>query len=234
MKRALFLVINLLSLSSGFAEPLPIQTPVYLHPQTVVVWDFDNRTAPALTTLPHLDFLKRTLSETMLSALFDVPDIKVLDRTQMREILSEQKLGSGELADVDAKLRLGRMIGAQRMVFGSFMAIGDQIQVNLRAVDSATSQVIYADEYTSGFSSVLDEAQKMAGRLSNKLGGNTIKPAKEQRTALWVEYDGALALADAGRYNEAIEVLKSVLGKDANFLPAERELSVLLEKLSRQ
>lgn len=201
---------------------------------TVAVMDFDDRTVAALTSLTHLDFLKRTLSEAVLTALFEVPDIKVVERIQLKEILAEQKLGSSELADEDAKLRLGRMLGAQRMVFGSFMAIGDQIRIDLRAVDVATSLVVYADECTSDYQAIPVEVQAMSARLSKSLGGRPMQALKGQSTALWVEYDQALALSDAGHYAEAVEVLKSVLSKDKDFSAAERQLVRMLEKISRQ
>ena len=212
---------------SGFAQAAS-QLPV------VAVWDFEDQTVPAATSLTGLDFLKRSLSEAVLSALIEVPGLKVVERLQLKDILAEQKLGTSDLADADTRQRLGRILGAQRMVFGSFMAVGDQIRVNLRVVDSATSQVVVADEGTAGFDRVLAEAQKMAQRLAKVLGGREVRPAKVQATALWAEYDQALALADAGQYAAAIEALKSVLSKDRDFAVAERQLIVLLEKLSRQ
>lgn len=216
-------------MGSAHAQPISAsQLPA------VAVWDFDDQTVPAVTTLTQLDFLKRTLSEAVLGALVDVPGLKVVDRLRLKDTLAEQKLGASDLADTDARLRLGRMIGAQRMVFGSFMAVGDQIQVNLRVVDSASSQVTYADGCTSGYDLVLAEAQGMAGRLSKALGGRPVQPTKAQTTALWAEYDRALALTDTGRYAEALEVLKSVLTKDKDFAPAERQLTAVLEKLARQ
>ncbi len=210
-----------------FAQPVSA-------PPTVAVWDFENHTVSALTTLTQLDFLKRTLSEVILASLLGATGIKVVDRLHLQEVLTEQKLGSSDLADTDTRIRLGRIMGAQRMIFGSFTAIGDQVQVSLRAVDSATSLIIFADQYTCGIDQVLNQAQETTRRLTRALGSSILKPVKDHPTPLWAEYDKALALSDAGRYPEAIEALKNILIKDKDFVIAERQLTAVLERLARQ
>lgn len=228
IQRIVMLMASLVWAGLSWAQPV-----AGTQLSTVAVWDFDDQTVYEATTLSQLDFLKRTLPEAVIGML--LPSFKVVERMRLNEILTEQKLGSSDLADADARIRLGRMTGAQRMVFGSFMAVGDQIRVNLRAVDTATSQVVYADEYTTGYDLVLNEAQKMAMRLSRALGGSLIQPSKVQATiALWAEYDHALALTDTGYYAEAIDALKNLLAKDKDFSSAERQLTAILEKLSRQ
>ena len=201
---------------------------------TVAVWDFDNHTVPAFTTLASLDFLARTLSESMLAALVGVPGLRVVDRMRLHDILTEQKLGASALADADTRLRLGRLTGAQRMVFGSFTAVGNQVQLTLRVVDVATSQVTHADECTADFAAVPAEAQLMSTRLAQAMGGRARAQPKPQTTDAWARYDSALALVDAGQYEQALQALQNILATHKDFAPAERQIVVVLEKLARQ
>lgn len=229
--------IGLLSLC--LLLPLAAQAQTNQKPAatTVAIWDFDNHTVAQLSQLGQQDYLRRSLAQMLLTTLIDIPGIKLVDRQQLREVLQEQKLTSGELADEDARLRLGRILGAEQMIFGQFLILGERIQVSIRSVDSATSQVLFADEFDAPASTVLAEAGKTASRLAKALSG---KPAplnhstQNSDTALWLAYDQALELADAGNFDAAIEHLKALLRQNKDFLAAERLLVSLLEKQARQ
>lgn len=204
--------------------------------RVVAVWDFDNHTVPVATTLSDLDFLNRSLSEATLGALLADPGLRVVDRMRLHEVLAEQKIGASRLADEDARLKLGRILGAQRMVFGSFMAIGDQIQVTVRAVDTATSQVMVADQFVSPYPEVLAQAQAMAAKLAQGLGGRVMakSAAPTAQNRLWAAFDRVLALTDAAQYEQSIAALQALLTQYPDFEPAQRHLTAVLAKLARQ
>jgi tetratricopeptide (TPR) repeat protein len=148
-------------------------------------------------------------------------------------VLAEQKLGASELADVDARLRLGRILGASRMVFGGYFALGEEVQVTMRVVDTATSRVVLADEFSAPAPAVMARIETTAGRIAHALGGVSAN-GREYPAALWQAYDRALALSDVGQYEEAIAALQALLARQKDFTPAERQLVALLDKLSRR
>lgn len=214
------------------------QTPSAAAPArlpALVVWDFEDRTVTALSALPpeRTEWLRRTLAESLVTALLRTPGQAVVDRVRLREVLAEQKLGSDALADEAARLRLGRIVGAERMVFGSFFVVGDAVQVNLRVVDTATSRVLYADEATAPFDTVMAEQPQWAARVVKALGGRgdagTAFPPE-----LWQAHDRAAALADAGRLDEAVAALQRLLQQRSDFEPAERLLSAVLQTMARR
>lgn len=201
----------------------------------VVVWDFEDRSVAALSALPpgEAGWLRRTLAEALVSALLRTPGQVVVDRLHLRELLAEQNLGSATLADDDARLRLGRIAGAERMVFGSFFVVGGAVQVNLRVVDTATSRLLFADEATAPFDAVMAEQPQWAARVVRALGGaggvGGAYPAD-----LWQAHDQAVALADAGRFEAAVAALQRLLQQRPDFEPAERLLSGLLQTMARR
>jgi curli biogenesis system outer membrane secretion channel CsgG len=197
----------------------------------VVVWDFDNQTPAGRE---RWDYLRRVLPESLNAALLASPGLQVVERQRLKDVLAEQKLASGELADEDTRLRLGRIAGAGRMVFGGFFALGDVIQVNLRVVDTATSRVLFADEISASAETVLQQAEGVNRRLAHTLGGADSKPARDYPRAVWQAYDAALALSDSGRYEEAIAALQVLLAQNNQFTPAERQLVALLDKTRRR
>ena len=202
-------------------------------PTAVVVWDFDNQSPGAAQASASTDFLKRALSENLTVALLQVAGLPVLERQRLKDLLAEQKVSATELADEDARVRLGRIVGAGRMVFGGYFVLGNEVQVHVRVVDTATSRVLFSDETTSSFQSVMQQVEPMNRRLARALGG-AAAPGTSYAAASWQAYDGALAMADAGRLDDAVLALQALLGKDKTFAPAERQLVALLDKMSRR
>jgi curli biogenesis system outer membrane secretion channel CsgG len=202
----------------------------------VVVWDFDNQT-PGAAGLggpgSATDFLRRSLSENLTAALLQVAGLPVLERQRLKDLLAEQKVSATELADEDARVRLGRIVGAGRMVFGGFFVLGDQVQIHVRVVDTATSRVLFSDEAATGLGTVMQQVEPLNRRLARALGAGAA-PGQTFAAASWQAYDQALALADAGKLDEAVVALQALLGKDKGFVPAERQLVALLDKLSRR
>lgn len=202
----------------------------------VAVWDFENQT-PAIaarTGAEPSDWLARALSENLIAALLEVPGLAVVERQQLKDVLAEQRLAGGELADDDSRLKLGRIVGAGRMVFGGYFVLGNRVQVNVRVVETATSRVVYADEINAPLGDVMVEAAGLTQRITRHLGGGAVA-GKAYPATLWQAYDRALALSDAGRWEQAAAALQQLLAQSGiAFVPAERQLQVVLEKMSRR
>jgi curli biogenesis system outer membrane secretion channel CsgG len=200
----------------------------------VVVWDFDNQTAVSTLPSERIDYLRRSLSENLTVTLLQVQGLPVVERQRLKDLLAEQQLTASALADEDTRLRLGKIVGAQRMVFGGFFVLGDEVQVHVRVVDTASSRVVFSDETTTPLPTVMQQVAAMNGRLARALGGNPGAGSRSHPPELWQAYDRALALADAGQLDAAITALQSLLARDKDFTPAERQLVALLGRMARQ
>lgn len=197
----------------------------------VVVWDFDNQSPPGMGT--GAEFLRRSLPENLTVSLLQTGSLQVVERQRLKDLLAEQKVSAAQLADEDARVRLGRIVGAGRMVFGGYFVLGNEVQVHVRVIDTATSRVLFSDETTAPLSHVMQQVEPMNRRLARALGGAS-GSGNSYAAASWQAYDGALALADAGRLEDAVQALQSLLTRDKTFVPAERQLMALLDKLARR
>lgn len=202
----------------------------------VVVWDFDNQTAASVMPREQTDFLRRSLSENLLATLLQVPGLAVVERLRLKDLLSEQKLASSDLVDEDTRLKLGKIIGAGRMVFGGFFVLGEDVQVNVRLVDTATTRVLFSEELTVPLASVMQETEALNRQLARALAGPAAAGGLSRGfpAELWRRYDQALALADAGRFDEAVALLQQLLTQAKDFTPAERQLVALLDRMARR
>jgi curli biogenesis system outer membrane secretion channel CsgG len=113
--------------------------------KTVAVWDLKNL-SPGAFTRPDLG---QVLSGEIIQTIKQSGDIKVVEREKLVSILEELKLGSSELAEKSTRLKVGRMMGAKEMVFGSYMVVGNTMRVDLRRVDVETGKVVQAAKKTA-------------------------------------------------------------------------------------
>ncbi|OIN90797.1 MAG: hypothetical protein AUJ20_13390 [Comamonadaceae bacterium CG1_02_60_18] len=210
---------------------------VHADDAAVAVWDFDCLELSRVGVSASCQ-LSRVMSEILLEQLLAYPGVRVVERARLREILDEQKLGSSALADEDARIRLGRIAGAKRMIFGSLITLGDIVRADVRLVSTETAQILGAQE-ASANTADLPAAMAVAARALvtqmgyGKTGGQTGTLTQVSAGTLTL-FDQGLALMDRQDFAAAIEVFKKILTGDAEFKPAERQLRMALDKLTRQ
>jgi curli biogenesis system outer membrane secretion channel CsgG len=130
----------------------------------IAVWDFDNLTPSANNQHDLGEFL----SSQVIEALKERGDIYIVERERLLLALEELNLGTTSLVDEGTRLKLGRLSGAQMMVFGSYQVIGDQMRLDLRLVEVETGKVRKAvQKITSAtdLSEWLNSAREAAGEL---------------------------------------------------------------------
>lgn len=210
---------------------------VHASGMVIAVWDFDFHEV-ALPNTPALSQLSRALSEILNEQLLSYPGLQVVERMRLREILDEQKLGSSALADEDARLRLGRIAGAQHMIFGSLVSLGGVTRADVRLVSVQTSQVLTSHEASAKTdelsTAMVDVARALASSLGHGKTASQMITAPNATPATLMFFDQGLALMDLKDFVAAIDVFKKILTSNADFAPAERQLQIALEKLSRQ
>ncbi|MEW5788362.1 MAG: CsgG/HfaB family protein [Pseudomonadota bacterium] len=202
---------------------------------TLVLWDFDNNTVGPMDAIVAVDPLARILPEVMLSRLSRVPGLRVVERVRLREILEEQKLGASEVADQDARLKLGRILGARAMVFGEYLALGPVVRADVRLVDVSTSQILLSEGITGTEEELVAEIQDLAGRIAARQG----RHAASQGGAgfppeAWQTYEAGLRQMDDKQFDTAIDTFKQLLAQHPGFSPAERQIGLALERLARK
>lgn len=128
----------------------------------VAVWDLDD--LGVATGEPGLgEVAGGAVIETLKNRGYPV-----VERQRLLLLLDELNLGSGALADETTRLRLGRLSGARRMVFGGYQGFGAQVRVDLRLVDVETGKVVRAARGTAsaaGLRATLDAVSQAAEAL---------------------------------------------------------------------
>ena len=223
--------IGLAGCSSRSPEP-PTQPPDFRTRQTVAVLDFES-SSPVAT--PRSSWLGLWLADRVI-AQFDSDDPLVLvDRRELDAILREQTLGSSALTEARARIQLGKSLGAQSLILGSFMEIGSQIRLDASVVDVETGLVAQSASATGEVERVRELAAQLARsltrdlplRLNQKTARATGADAGDVLEAE-AHYAAGRAAERRGEIEAAIDAYQQALELAPTHRLAERRLRALL------
>lgn len=139
---------------------------VNAEPLALAVWSFENN---SLIASEDVDHFQQSLPDLLLADLSRYPALQLVDRQNLVKALEEQKLGGSELVSVEDRLKLGRIVGASAMLFGSYVVVDDQIRIDIRLVDVETSLIRFSRAAITSLASVESEMRKVAEDLGEKL-----------------------------------------------------------------
>ncbi len=105
---------------------------------TVAIWDLEDL-SPSGSPFPDLGEL---LSARVIQTFKDSNKYTVVERERLLLALEELNIGTNELVDEASRLRLGKMAGAQLMVFGGYIVLDNIMRLDLRLVDVETSIIL--------------------------------------------------------------------------------------------
>lgn len=193
------------------------------------------------------DMLGRGIADFLTADLSANPKIRVVERDRIAQITSEQDMGTSGRMDPATMARVGRMLGAQFMVTGGYIADPrGRVVLTARVFEVETSRIL---PETQRVEDKADNVVPMIGELAQKLnagmklpelpkrpaaapGGRDAGPAPAadaQRPPLSAVnlYSKALAAKDRGDRNEAVTLFKASLEKFPEFSKAKTELKAL-------
>jgi len=137
----------------------------YGQGSVVAVWDLENF---SITENLILDNLQEFLTSAVADTLKEQGGYVLIERQKLLLALEELQLGSSVLADEATQLEIGRILGAQLMVFGGYQQIGEQVRIDLRMIEVETGAVLRTAEQTvaaTDATALLTAAKTVAGKL---------------------------------------------------------------------
>ena len=120
---------------------------------------------------PGLQY-KEGVSNEMINQLVGLQRFRVIERSAMEKIVSEQKIQASGVVDDRSAVKLGKIAGADALVIGSISVIDGKVKVSARLVDVETAETIVAQDAMSentGSESVDRTVSNVATLLFNEL-----------------------------------------------------------------
>lgn len=188
---------------------------------------------------PELAFLQKGLTALLISDLALVRDLRVVDRDRLQALLEELRLGTTGLVDQNTAPRVGRLLGAGKVVTGDYQEpIKDALRVNSVLVESTTGQTLGMPASSGIIQQLSDLEKALALALLKNLGYDeprlqtagvldAIRRPHTTSLAAFTAYANGLDAKDRGDYGTARTHFQQALRNDPNFALAQRELSVL-------
>ncbi len=207
---------------SQIAEQEPLET-AETSPRIVAVFPFtyhgtEDRYAP----------LARGLAELVSVDLANVSSIRVVERVRLQALLDELALSQTQYMDETNAPRIGKMLGAGRLVSGGYNVVGNN---NLR-LDGAyiaieTTDYFVLNEQSDALRNLFNMEKALVFNLINELG---ISLTPEERSKIeyiptenlqaFIAYSRGLREEDAGAYGLAAGFYRRASQLDAGFSEA--------------
>lgn len=179
--------------------------------KSVAILYFDNYTGNQ-----DYDPLGKGIASMMISDLSVVPEIQLVERDRMQDLVKEIDMQHTKYFDSTTAVRVGHMVGAQFIVVGAFASAQPQMRIDTRVVRVETGEIVKTAQVVGDRDKFFDLEQALANKLVDGLGV-ALSPEEHDRLvaqenanrvdalSTLVAFSEALALYDRGDYVGAVQ-----------------------------
>jgi TolB-like protein len=160
--------------------------------------------------------------------------LRLVERSAIQDLLAEQDLAVQGRVDASTAAEIGRLVGARYMVLGSFVDIFEQMRMDARIVDVETGELLRArgiqEEREEIYQIVIDLAAAITEGLElPELDAEVAEERRDQELPIEAVtlFSRAVRFGDAGRTDEAREMLRRVTDEWPHFVAAQEALQQL-------
>lgn len=211
------------SAGNSGAQHRQIPTPVNnTSKDTIAVLYFENQANEP----GHSDPLAKGLCSMMVSHLSVDGDSEIVERDRIEEVIAELKLSQSDLFEMSIAPKIGKLIGAKRLMLGSYFQHGETFRIDARIVEVETGLTLSAagvEGKPEEFSLLLQKlAAKIVGKTASADVDFSIMPGISAETCR--EFGIAFDKFDEGKVDEAISIIGKIVDEHPKFGQAQELL----------
>ncbi len=227
-------LIAVSALFNGFTSSV-FSFPESTQQKTIAVLYFQNN---SLADRQNMEPLSKGLADMLITELSKIQALKVIERNQLQQMIEEMKLGQSGMVDEKTAQQVGKLLGAQTLLLGSYVALfGGKMRIDARIVEVETGRTIEAEEVTGDvkhlFKMVQKLSQKIAKALNVKLTKGDKKRLKQPQNESFdaaLYYSKGLEFLDAHNEVQARAMFQKALEINPKYESAKKQLQALEEK----
>lgn len=216
-------------------EPLPLMEAFYEvrhnvdgsyavqtdRARTLAIADFTNG---SITDHAQVDPLRLGFASLMIDRMRGSTELELVERVRLQWLLDEQDLAATQ----EGGRQAGRLLGADQVVFGTYIKNGDNMLLTARVVDVETGRILMG-ERVEGRASQFDAlvsclSELVADAVDARLPAAPTTQATESLDAV-IAYARGLALEESEDYTGAAAQYELALSLDPDYEPAQQRMS---------
>lgn len=176
---------------------------------------------------PELEPLKVGLAQMLISDLTGTPGVAMVERTQLQAILNELELGHSGKVDPDTAAKVGKLLGAEYMVLGTYFEMMGTLRLDARLVRVETGEIVHAHGVDGKASEFMDLERQLAedfGKVLAETASGAPAPGPDAPPADTVPTDvEAVVRPDADELAGALAFSEGLIHADEKDAPQARE-----------
>jgi len=209
-----------------------ISFSLYSKERTVAISYFDNTSG-----IKKYEPLTKGIVDMLITDLSSVKSIRLVEREKLEQLLKEIKLGKSKYFDNKTAQKLGKGLGAEVILTGSFIILNRNLRIDARLIEVETGQILLAKQVTGNKNDFFDLHKKLAMLLIQGLKiNNNLYKSKYKKTEIdfnaVVDYSKALNFKDQGKNDEAKTLLEETLQEYPDFKLAKNKLEQIQKLVS--
>src|SRR3954471_10828556 len=120
------------------------------------------------------------MADALTEALVADGRVRVVERQQIAKVMKEQALSQAGVISDEVQIKVAQLVGARWIVLGTIGTKGKGYVLSLRALDSSSAQVAFADSVKVGTDEQIEAgSRQLARKLTGKLLGGTAQASNE-------------------------------------------------------
>lgn len=203
--------------------------------KTIAISYFDNSSGEA-----KYNALSKGIADMLITDLSKIKGVTIVEREKLEKLIQEIKLGQSKYFDPATAQKLGKGLGAQNILTGSFYLVDNTIRIDARLIDVQTGGIVVAEQVTGNKNNFFDLHQQLANLLAKNLNvpynpdlSGLYKPNEEVSLTAVVNYSNAIELQDEGMSSDAKQLLEKTIVANPKFHFAQNKLEELKEWLKK-
>jgi TolB-like protein len=160
-------VLKLFTMLTATAIGLPAVVVAQANKPVIAVLTFDNVSIGK--DRADYDGLGKGIADLLITDMASNTKVRLVDRDRIQTVLQEHNLIKANSIDPQTAVRVGKIVGAQYVIVGSFMNANGQMVLTGRTIDVETTEIANPQKVQAKGDDVLGLIAQLSSKLNNDI-----------------------------------------------------------------
>ncbi len=201
--------------------------PSRLTANSIAVLKFQN-----LGSAPELAPMATGLADMIITDLSQVRSLTVIERSRIHALMEEMGLGQSGLVEEATAPRVGNLLGARKILQGSFLEVTDkELRLDANLADVVSAKAKSAGKISGELARFFRLEKDLVFKVIRALGiqlteaeEKAILTIPTENLLAFLAYARGLEARDRGEYDKAEQEFQNAVKADTKFLRAQAQL----------